>query len=201
MQQKIQFAAQEEMTKTQKEYFLREQLKAIQKELGDIDEKTEEINEFKKKIADVKMPNEVEKEALKQLDRLAKMHPEAAEATTIRTYLEWMVELPWSKATADNLNIKGAAKVLEEDHYDLEKVKERILEYLAVRKLKAKMKGPILCFVGPPGVGKTSLGKSIARALGRQFVRISLGGVRDEAEIHRFPSGKDYSGDKTGRFK
>ena len=198
MQQKIQFAAQEEMTKTQKEYFLREQLKAIQKELGDIDEKTEEINEFKKKIADVKMPKEVEKEALKQLDRLAKMHPEAAEATTVRTYLEWMVELPWSKATADNLNIKGAAKVLEEDHYDLEKVKERILEYLAVRKLKAKMKGPILCFVGPPGVGKTSLGKSIARALGRQFVRISLGGVRDEAEIrgHR----RTYIGSLPGRI-
>jgi len=198
MQQKIQSAAQEEMTKTQKEYFLREQLKAIQKELGDIDEKTEEINEFKKKIADVKMPKEVEKEALKQLDRLAKMHPEAAEATTVRTYLEWMVELPWSKATADNLNIKGAAKVLEEDHYDLEKVKERILEYLAVRKLKAKMKGPILCFVGPPGVGKTSLGKSIARALGRQFVRISLGGVRDEAEIrgHR----RTYIGSLPGRI-
>jgi len=198
IQQKIQSAAQEEMTKTQKEYFLREQLKAIQKELGDIDEKTEEINEFKKKIADVKMPKEVEKEALKQLDRLAKMHPEAAEATTVRTYLEWMVELPWSKSTADNLNIKGAAKVLEEDHYDLEKVKERILEYLAVRKLKAKMKGPILCFVGPPGVGKTSLGKSIARSLGRQFVRISLGGVRDEAEIrgHR----RTYIGSLPGRI-
>jgi len=198
IQQKIQSAAQEEMTKTQKEYFLREQLKAIQKELGDIDEKTEEINEFKKKIADVKMPKEVEKEALKQLDRLAKMHPEAAEATTVRTYLEWMVELPWSKSTADNLNIKGAAKVLEEDHYDLEKVKERILEYLAVRKLKTKMKGPILCFVGPPGVGKTSLGKSIARALGRQFVRISLGGVRDEAEIrgHR----RTYIGSLPGRI-
>lgn len=198
MQQKIQSAAQEEMTKTQKEYFLREQLKAIQKELGDIDEKTEEINEFKKKIADVKMPKEVEKEALKQLDRLEKMHPEAAEATTVRTYLEWMVELPWSKSTADNLNIKEAAKVLEEDHYDLEKVKERILEYLAVRKLKEKMKGPILCFVGPPGVGKTSLGKSIARALGRQFVRISLGGVRDEAEIrgHR----RTYIGSLPGRI-
>ena len=198
MQQKIQSAAQEEMTKTQKEYFLREQLKAIQKELGDIDEKTEEINEFKKKIADVKMPKEVEKEALKQLDRLAKMHPEAAEATTVRTYLEWMVELPWSKSTADNLNIKSAAKVLEEDHYDLEKVKERILEYLAVRKLKTKMKGPILCFVGPPGVGKTSLGKSIARSLGRQFVRISLGGVRDEAEIrgHR----RTYIGSLPGRI-
>ncbi len=198
MQQKIQSAAQEEMTKTQKEYYLREQLKAIQKELGEIDEKTEEINEFKKKIADAKMPPDVEKEALKQLDRLSKMHPEAAEATTVRTYLEWMVELPWSKSTADNLDIKAAAKVLEDDHYDLEKVKERILEYLAVRKLKEKMKGPILCFVGPPGVGKTSLGRSIARALGRQFVRISLGGMRDEAEIrgHR----RTYIGSLPGRI-
>lgn len=198
MQQKIQSAAQEEMTKTQREYFLREQLKAIQKELGEIDEKTEEINEFKKKIADVKMPQEVEKEALKQLDRLEKMHPEAAEATTVRTYLEWMVELPWSKSTQDNLDIKAGARILDEDHYDLEKVKERILEYLAVRKLKAKMKGPILCFVGPPGVGKTSLGKSIARALGRQFVRMSLGGMRDEAEIrgHR----RTYIGSLPGRI-
>ncbi|MGH7165882.1 MAG: LON peptidase substrate-binding domain-containing protein, partial [Nitrospiraceae bacterium] len=183
MQQKIQAQAKGEMDKTQREYFLREQLKAIQKELGELDERGEEIAEFRKRIKDVKMPEKVLKETEKQLKRLEKMHPDTAEAATVRTYLEWMVELPWSKKSKDNLDIKAAAKVLDEDHYDLEKVKERILEYLAVRKLKDKMKGPILCFVGPPGVGKTSLGKSIARALGREFVRISLGGVRDEAEI------------------
>ncbi|MBI5182848.1 MAG: endopeptidase La [Nitrospinae bacterium] len=198
MQQRIQTEAQEEISKTQREYYLREQLKAIQKELGEVDEKGEEINEFKEKITQAKMPPDVEKEALKQLKRLEKMYPESAEATTVRTYLEWMTEIPWSKATADNIDIKKASGVLEEDHYDLEKVKERILEYLAVRKLKEKMKGPILCFVGPPGVGKTSLGKSIARALGREFVRISLGGVRDEAEIrgHR----RTYVGALPGRI-
>ncbi len=198
MQQKIQAQAKGEMDKTQREYFLREQLKAIQKELGELDERAEEITEFRKRIKDAKMPDKVLKETEKQLKRLEKMHPDTAESATVRTYLEWMVELPWSKRSKDNLELKAAAKVLNDDHYDLEKVKERILEYLAVRKLKEKMKGPILCFVGPPGVGKTSLGKSIARALGREFVRISLGGVRDEAEIrgHR----RTYVGALPGRI-
>ena len=198
MQQKIQAQAKGEIDKTQREYFLREQLKAIQKELGELDERAEEIAEFHKRIKDAKMPEKVFKECEKQLKRLEKMHPDTAESATVRTYLELMVELPWSKKSKDNLDIKAATKVLEEDHYDLEKVKERILEYLAVRKLKDKMKGPILCFVGPPGVGKTSLGKSIARALGREFVRISLGGVRDEAEIrgHR----RTYVGALPGRI-
>ncbi|PYT53871.1 MAG: endopeptidase La, partial [Acidobacteria bacterium] len=198
MQQKIQAEAKGEMDKTQREYFLREQLKAIQKELGELDERAEEVAEFRTNIKDAKMPEKVLKEAEKQLKRLEKMHPDTAEAATVRTYLEWLVELPWSKKTKDNLDIKAAAKVLNEDHYDLEKVKERILEYLAVRKMKDKMKGPILCFVGPPGVGKTSLGKSIARALGREFVRISLGGIRDEAEIrgHR----RTYVGAMPGRI-
>src|SRR4030065_570377 len=178
VQQKIKAEARGEIDKTQREYYLREQLKAIQKELGDIDERAEEIKEFKKKIEDAKMPEKVLKEAEKQLKRLEKMHPDSAEAATVRTYLDWLVELPWAKSTTDNLDIKAAEKVLNEDHYDLEKVKERILEYLSVRKLKEKMKGPILCFCGPPGVGKTSLGKSIAKALGREFVRISLGGIR-----------------------
>ncbi|MBY0246111.1 MAG: endopeptidase La [Nitrospiraceae bacterium] len=198
MQQKIQAQAKGEMDKTQREYFLREQLKAIQKELGELDERAEEVTEFRKRIKDSAMPDKVLKEAEKQLKRLEKMHPDTAESSTVRTYLEWMVELPWSKRSKDNLDLKAAAAVLNEDHYDLEKVKERILEYLAVRKLKEKMKGPILCFVGPPGVGKTSLGKSIARALGREFVRISLGGVRDEAEIrgHR----RTYVGALPGRI-
>jgi ATP-dependent Lon protease len=198
VQQKIQSEARGEIDKTQREYFLREQLKAIQKELGDIDERAEEVKEFRKKIEEAKMPEKVLKEAEKQLKRLEKMHPDSAEAATVRTYLDWLVELPWAKSTTDNLEIKSAEKVLNEDHYDLEKVKERILEYLSVRKLKEKMKGPILCFIGPPGVGKTSLGKSIARALGREFVRLSLGGVRDEAEIrgHR----RTYVGALPGRI-
>ena len=198
MQQKIQAQAKGEMDKTQREYFLREQLKAIQKELGELDERAEEVAEFRKRVKDAKMPEKVLKETEKQLKRLEKMHPDTAESATVRTYLEWMVELPWSKKSKDNLDLRAAHKVLNEDHYDLEKVKERILEYLAVRKLKEKMKGPILCFVGPPGVGKTSLGKSIARALGREFVRISLGGVRDEAEIrgHR----RTYVGALPGRM-
>lgn len=183
MQQKIQAEAKGEMDKTQREYYLREQVKAIQKELGDLDERSEEINELKKRFQEAKMPEKVSKEADKQLKRLERMHPDSAESATLRTYLETMAELPWSKRSKDKLNIKLASKILNDDHFDLEKVKERILEFLAVRKLKEKMKGPILCFAGPPGVGKTSLGKSIAKALGREFVRISLGGIRDEAEI------------------
>ena len=198
MQAKIQTQAKEEMGKTHREYFLREQLKAIQTELGEIDEKTKEIEEFRAKIAKAKIPKEVEKEAEKQLSRLGQMHPDAAEASIIRTYLDWIVELPWSKSTRDKLDIKNAKKILDEDHYDLEKVKDRILEYLGVRKLNKNMKGPILCFVGPPGVGKTSLGRSIARALGRKFTRLSLGGLRDEAEIrgHR----RTYIGALPGRI-
>ena len=197
VQQKIQSDVKGEIDKTQREYFLREQLKAIQKELGEIDEKTEEIMDLREKIEKAKMPEKVEKEAIKQINRLEKMHPDSAEAGTIRTYVDWLIELPWSKSTKDKLDIKRAQKILNEDHYDLEKVKERILEYLGVRKLKDKMKGPILCFVGPPGVGKTSLGKSIARALGREFYRMSLGGMRDEAEIrgHR----RTYVGAMPGR--
>jgi ATP-dependent Lon protease len=197
MQARIQNQAKEEMSKTQRDYFLREQLKQIQQELGEGDERTEEINELKKQIDKAKMPAEVKREAEKQLKRLEQMHPESSEASLVRTYLDWLVELPWSKKTKDNLNLKKAKQVLDEDHYNLEKIKERILEYLAVNKLRRKLKGPILCFVGPPGVGKTSLGRSIAHALGRHFVRVSLGGVRDEAEIrgHR----RTYVGALPGR--
>jgi ATP-dependent Lon protease len=197
MQARIQNQAKEEMSKTQRDYFLREQLKQIQQELGEGDERAEEMNELRKQIEKAKMPIEVKREADKQLRRLEQMHPESSEASLVRTYLDWLVDLPWSKRTRDNLNIKKAKQVLDEDHYNLEKIKERILEYLAVNKLRKKLKGPILCFVGPPGVGKTSLGRSIARALGRNFVRISLGGVRDEAEIrgHR----RTYVGALPGR--
>ncbi|MBI5057221.1 MAG: endopeptidase La [Nitrospirae bacterium] len=198
VQQKIQSDVKGEIDKTQREYFLREQMKAIQRELGEIDEKAEEVMELRKKIEKAKMPEKVEKEAIKQINRLEKMHPDSAEAGTIRTYVDWLVELPWSKSSKDILDLKKAKKILDDDHYDLEKVKERILEYLGVRKLKEKMKGPILCFVGPPGVGKTSLGKSIARSLGREFFRMSLGGMRDEAEIrgHR----RTYVGAMPGRI-
>lgn len=183
VQAKIQSHAKEEISKTQKEYFLREQLRAIQQELGETDDRMQELEEYRKKILKAKMPKEVEKEAMKNLKRLEMMHPDSAESSVIRTYLDWMVELPWSKATKDSIDIKKAAKILDEDHYDLERIKERILEFLSVRKLNEKIKGPILCFVGPPGVGKTSLGKSIARALNRKFIRMSLGGLKDEAEI------------------
>src|SRR5918999_5241044 len=198
VQARIQNQAKEEMSKTQRDYYLREQLKQIQQELGEGDERAEEINELRKQIDKAKMPVEVKREADKQLKRLEQMHPESSEASLVRTYLDWLADLPWSKKTKDNLNIKKAKQVLDEDHYDLEKIKERILEYLAVNKLRRKIKGPILCFVGPPGVGKTSLGRSIARSLGRNFVRISLGGVRDEAEIrgHR----RTYVGALPGRI-
>ena len=197
VQAKIQNAAREEMGKNQKEYYLREQMKAIQQELGDGGEK-EELVEIRKAIESVKMPENVQKEALKQLGRLENMHQDAGEAGIIRTYLDWLVEIPWSKTSRDNLDIARAEKILNDDHFYLDKIKERILEFLAVRKLRKKMKGPILCFVGPPGVGKTSLGKSIARAMGRKFVRMSLGGVRDEAEIrgHR----RTYIGALPGRI-
>lgn len=198
VQAKIQSSAKEEISKSQREYYLREQLRAIQQELGETDDRIQELEEYEAKIKKAKMPQEVEKEALKQLKRLESMHPESSESTVVRTYLDWMVELPWSKQTKDSLDIKKAAKILDEDHYDLEKVKDRILEFLSVRKLKKDIKGPILCFVGPPGVGKTSLGKSIARALNRKFIRISLGGLRDEAEIrgHR----RTYVGALPGRI-
>jgi ATP-dependent Lon protease len=195
---KIQSQVKEDMDKTQREYYLREQLKAIKKELGELDEHTAEIKELQDRIAKANMPEEALKASQKELDRLSKIPPASAEYTVARTYLDWLIDLPWSLSTHDNLDIKNAKKILDEDHYNLQKVKKRILEYLAVRKLKSDMKGPILCFVGPPGVGKTSLGKSIARAMDRKFMRISLGGVRDEAEIrgHR----RTYVGALPGRI-
>jgi ATP-dependent Lon protease len=212
---KIQSEAQSEMEKTQRDYYLREQLKAIQKELGEGDEQSMEVDEFRKKIADAQMPDEAEKEARRELDRLAKLPIAAAEYGVIRTYLDWLTSLPWSKTTEDNLDIANARAVLDEDHYGLKDVKERILEYLAVRKLRAERageeettgiedyirrerEGAILCFVGPPGVGKTSLGASISRAMGRKFIRMSLGGIRDESEIRGFR--RTYIGALPGRI-
>lgn len=183
VQARIQSEAKEEMSRTQREFFLREQLRAIKRELGEMDERSEEIAELQKKIEKARMPGEAEHEAKKQLHRFELMHPESSEATLVRTYLDWLVELPWSSSTRDKLDTSTAERILDEDHYDLEKVKERIIEFIAVRKLHRGARGPILCLAGPPGVGKTSLGRSIARAIGRRFVRISLGGVRDEAEI------------------
>ena len=186
--EEIQTEVQDEISKTQREYYLREQMKTIQKELGE-DNQTVELDELKAKIADAKMTAEAEKIANKELDRLSRISPQSPEYSVARTYLEWLTDLPWSKSSKDNLNIEAAHKTLDEDHYGLTKVKERVLEYLAVRALKKKVakndsvKGPILCFTGPPGVGKTSLGRSIAKSMGREFVRISLGGIRDEAEI------------------
>ena len=198
IQAKIRSSAKDEMTKSQKEYFLREHIKAIKSELGDGDQKGEELTELKEKLLAAKMPPEVETEALKQLGRLERMHPDSSESSMLRTYMDWLIETPWSKSTQDNLDLTHAKQVLDDDHYNLDKIKERILEYLAVRKLKERMKGPILCFSGPPGVGKTSLGRSIARAMGREFVRISLGGVKDESEIrgHR----RTYVGAMPGRI-
>ncbi len=199
VQKEIMEDTKKRMDKMQREFFLRQQLQSIQKELGIGSELAEEIKEYREKLAKIKkMSPEAKEEVEKQISRLEKLPPDSAEAGVIRTYLDWMLSLPWDRSTKDNLDIKRAKRILDEDHYNLEKVKERILEYLSVRKLAKKMKGPILCFVGPPGVGKTSLGKSIARALGRKFVRVSLGGVRDEAEIrgHR----RTYVGALPGRI-
>ncbi len=198
MQAKIQSDVKDEISKSQRDYYLREQMRAIHRELGEHDEKAQEIQEYRKKIKRAKMAKEAEKEAAKQLKRLEMMHPDSAEASVVRTYLDWLVELPWSRSTKDIINIKNAKKILDTDHYGLNNIKDRILEYLSVRKLNARMKGPILCFVGPPGVGKTSLGKAIAKAMKRKFVRISLGGIRDEAEIrgHR----RTYIGALPGRI-
>ncbi|WP_457756156.1 endopeptidase La [Thermodesulfatator indicus] len=196
--QKIQDEVRGRMEKAQREYYLREQLKVIRKELGEAEGIEAEIEELREKLAKKKLPDYVREEAEKELKRLARIHPTSAEYTVIRNYLDWILELPWEESTEDHIDLKLAKKILDEDHYDLEKVKKRILEYLAVRKLKPDAKGPILCFVGPPGVGKTSLGRSIAKALGRKFWRISLGGVRDEAEIrgHR----RTYVGAMPGRI-
>ena len=198
VQAKIQNDAKEEMSRSQREYFLREQIHALQKELGDPDERAQEIDELVKKLKKTKMPKVVRKEAKKQLSRMEMMHPDSSEATIIRTYIDWILDVPWKKSSKDILDLVHAKQILDEDHYGLEKIKERILEYLAVRKLNTDTKGPILCFVGPPGVGKTSLGQSIARAMGRKFHRLSLGGMRDEAEIrgHR----RTYIGAMPGRI-
>src|SRR5208337_2954411 len=182
LRSKIQSDVQDQVTQSQREYYLREQMKAIQKELGEADEQSE-IEELRKKIEAAGMTEEAKKEGLRELARLAKMSPAAADYHVTRTYLEWLVALPWAKVSEIRVDIQKAKTVLDEDHWDLEKVKERILDYLAVLQLKPQLKGPILCFVGPPGVGKTSLGKSIARALDRKFFRMSLGGIHDEAEI------------------
>ena len=198
MQQEINTVAREEIDRSQREFFLRQQLKAIQLELGEGNELAEEIATIQQKAKEADLPEPVMKEVDNQIRKLERMNPESGETAMVRSYLDWLVEVPWTRATEDNLNIAAASGVLDEDHYGLDMVKERILEYLAVRKLNPKMRGPILCFVGPPGVGKTSLGRSIARALGRKFVRISLGGVRDEAEIrgHR----RTYIGAMPGRI-
>jgi ATP-dependent Lon protease len=196
--QKIQSQVQTELSKNQKEFYLRQQMRAIQKELGEGDARGAEIDDLRKKMEDSQLPPEALKAAEAELERLRIIPPESAEHTVVRTYLEWLVNLPWATSTEDNLDIPHARQVLDEDHYDLEKIKDRILEYLAVRQLKKDTKGPILCFVGPPGTGKTSLGRSIARAMGRKFIRLSLGGIRDEAEIrgHR----RTYIGSLPGRI-
>ncbi|TCL36537.1 ATP-dependent Lon protease [Anaerospora hongkongensis] len=197
LEKKINVRVRKQMEKTQKEYYLREQLKAIQKELGDKDDRTAEVDEYRQRLKEQTLPKEVAEKVIKEIERLEKMPPMVAESAVIRTYLDWLLALPWSKETTDRLDVKLAEETLDEDHYGLGKVKERILEYLSIRKLTQSMKGPILCLVGPPGVGKTSLARSIARAMERKFVRVSLGGVRDEAEIrgHR----RTYVGALPGR--
>lgn len=198
MQQEISTQAKGEIDRGQREFFLRQQMKAIQSELGEGNELAEEVASLREKATKAKMPKPTLEELDRQLKKLERMHPDSAETATLRNWLEWMVGLPWSKASKDSLDLKEAQRILDEDHYGLDKIKERIIEYLAVRKLKEKSKGPLLCFVGPPGVGKTSLGRSIARALGRKFVRLSLGGVKDEAEVrgHR----RTYVGAMPGRI-
>src|SRR6266705_824366 len=198
VQQEINTQARADIDRSQREFYLRQQMKAIQTELGEGNELGEDVQQFREKIEAAKMPKPAEEEALRQLKKLERMHPDSAETATVRNWMEIMTELPWSKASVDNLDLAKAEKILNEDHYGLEKIKERIVEALAVRKLKEKPKGPILCLVGPPGVGKTSLGRSIARALDRKFVRLSLGGVHDEAEIrgHR----RTYVGAMPGRI-
>jgi len=198
MQAKIQSDVKDEISKSQRDYFLREQMRAIHKELGELDEKSQEIEEYRKRIKKARMPGEALEEAEKQLRRLDQMHPDSAESSVVRTYLDWLTEVPWKKFTKDVLDIQRAQKTLNRDHFGLEKIKDRILEYLSVRKLNPDLKGSILCFVGPPGVGKTSLGQAIAKAMRRKFIRISLGGIRDEAEIrgHR----RTYIGAMPGRI-
>ncbi len=198
LERQIGIRVRKQMEKAQKEYYLREQIKAINHELGDNEDKAAEVEEYREKIAQADLPNYVEEKMQKELDRLAKMPPMAAESSVVRNYLDWVLDLPWSRSTKDRIDLNLAETILDEDHYGLKKVKERILEYLAIRQLTKKIKGPIICFVGPPGVGKTSLGRSIARALKRKFVRISLGGVKDEAEIrgHR----RTYVGAMPGRI-
>lgn len=198
MEKKINIRVRKQMEKTQKEYYLREQLKAIQKELGEKDDRLAEVDEYRQKMSEQQLPKEVSEKIIKEIERLEKMPPMAAESAVIRTYLDWLIGLPWSKETVDSLDVASAERILDEDHYGLSKVKERILEYLSIRQLTQSMKGPILCLVGPPGVGKTSLARSIARAMERNFVRVSLGGVRDEAEIrgHR----RTYVGALPGRM-
>lgn len=198
MQAKIQAEVKEELSKSQRDYFLREQVRAINRELGESDDSLMELEDYKRKIKRARMPKEADKEAAKQLKRLEQMHPESAESTVVRTYLDWLVDMPWSKSSKDVIDIKKARQILDKNHHGLDNIKKRILEYLSVRKLNPNTKGPILCFVGPPGVGKTSLGQAIAKALNRKFVRISLGGIRDEAEIrgHR----RTYIGALPGRI-
>jgi len=198
VEKRIRGRVKTQMEKTQREYYLNEQLKAIQKELGEIEDGKDETSSLNKSILKAKMPKDVQKKCMTELKKLKNMSPMSAEATVVRNYLDWMIDIPWFKKTQLDIDINNASKTLDEDHYGLEKIKERIIEFLAVQKRMEKIKGPILCLVGPPGVGKTSLGKSIAKATNRQFIRMSLGGIRDEAEIrgHR----RTYIGSLPGKI-